>query len=70
MVANSLTSTQKMPVFHNQNAFATPIIHQKDFTQSSILASGGIIYVSVLSSGKSAADVVYAAAKVGKNVRG
>jgi len=68
IVATGLTSMPSMPVLPNQDAFNAPIIHQKDFAQSAYLDSVNMTKFSVLGGGKSAADIVYTAAKRGKNV--
>ena len=67
IVATGLTSTPNMPVLPDQDAFQAPIIHQKHFSQLS-LDSANTSRISVLGGGKSAADIVYAAAKKRKTV--
>ncbi|MCJ1244424.1 monooxygenase [Trapelia coarctata] len=68
IVTTGLTSMPNMPALPNQDAFLAPIIHQKDFSQSAFLDSADVINVSIIGGGKSAADIVYAAAKSGKTV--
>ena len=67
MVASGLTSTPNMPTFHGQDCFNGPILHQRDFGQSSVLSSRDKD-VTVLGGAKSAADMVYACVKAGKSV--
>lgn len=68
MIATGLTSKPNMPVLSNQDAFKGLILHQKDFGQSSFLASSDAEHVCVIGGAKSAADVAYASAKAGKTV--
>lgn len=67
MIASGLTSSPNMPILPNQENFQGPILHQKDFGQSSVLSSKDK-YVTVVGGAKSAADMVYASVKAGKSV--
>ena len=67
MIASGLTSTPNMPVLPNRENFQGPILHQKDFGQSSVFSSNDR-YVTVVGGAKSAADMVYASVKAGKSV--
>ena len=67
MVASGLTSTPNMPTFHGQDRFNGPILHQRDFGQSSVLSSDDE-HVTVIGGAKSAADMVYGCVKAGKSV--
>lgn len=68
IVATGLTSMPSMPALPNQDAFHAPIIHQKDFARLDLSERADVTRVSILGGGKSAADIVYAAAKRGKKV--
>lgn len=68
IVATGLTSMPSMPPLPNQDAFHAPIIHQKDFARLNLSDKTDVTRVSVLGGGKSAADIVYAAARRGKKV--
>lgn len=67
MIASGLTSSPNMPILPNRENFQGPILHQKDFGQSSVLSSKDK-YVTVIGGAKSAADMVYASVKAGKSV--
>ena len=68
IVATGLTSMPNVPGLPNQDAFHGPIAHQKDFGQLASLNSADVTNLSILGGGKSAADMVYALAKGGRNV--
>ncbi|KAL8689708.1 MAG: hypothetical protein Q9224_004582, partial [Gallowayella concinna] len=68
IIASGLTSVPNMPTLPNQEAFENPIIHQKDFGQSTVLSSPDLNNVTVLGGAKSAADLVYDCVKAGKKV--
>lgn len=68
MIATGMTSEPNMPTLPAQSEYSGQIIHQKNFGRSSILSNPSITRVAVLGAGKSAADMVYAAAKAGKKV--
>ncbi|KAL8765424.1 MAG: hypothetical protein Q9209_007492 [Squamulea sp. 1 TL-2023] len=68
IVASGLASTPNMPIFPGVASFDAPIIHQKDFGQSSVLSDSDLHNVVVLGGGKSSADMVYACVKAGKSV--
>lgn len=68
IIATGLTSTPNMPKFPNRDVFRGPVIHQKEFGQSLFLSSRDVTNVIVIGGGKSAADIIYASAKAGKNV--
>ncbi|KAL8908199.1 MAG: hypothetical protein Q9171_005552 [Xanthocarpia ochracea] len=68
IVASGLASKPNMPVFPGLAYFDAPMIHQKDFGQSSVLSDGDLHKVVVLGGGKSSADMVYACVKAGKSV--
>ena len=68
MVASGMTSEPNMPVLPQSITYKGLLIHQKDFGQSSVLSSLTVERIVVLGAGKSAADMVYAAAKAGKTV--
>ncbi|KAL9054839.1 MAG: hypothetical protein Q9206_003376 [Seirophora lacunosa] len=57
-----------MPSLPGQEKFQNPIVHQKDFGKSDVLASSASKRVTVLGAAKSAADLVYDCVKAGKAV--
>ena len=67
-IATGMTSEPNMPDLPNRSSFLGPILHQKDYGESSVLTSPDVQNIAVLGGGKSAADMVYAAAKAGKPV--
>ncbi|KAL8645587.1 MAG: hypothetical protein Q9210_006624 [Variospora velana] len=70
VVATGHTSRPAMPTLPGKDNFLGPILHQKDFGKASIevFKDSSRPNVTVLGGGKSAADMVYASAKAGKNV--
>ncbi|KAL8813078.1 MAG: hypothetical protein Q9200_000545 [Gallowayella weberi] len=68
IIASGLTSVSNMPRLPSQEAFGNPIIHQKDFGQSTVLSSPGLNKIAVLGGAKSAADLVYDCVEAGKKV--
>lgn len=68
IVASGLTSVPNMPSLPGQEKFQNPIVHQKDFGKSDVLASSASKRVTVLGAAKSAADLVYDCVKAGKAV--
>ena len=70
-VAPGLTSIPNMPEFPRSNDWTAPILHHRDFgAQSEAILAPSSAYgnITVLGGGKSAADLVYASVKAGKNV--
>ncbi|KAF2101687.1 FAD/NAD(P)-binding domain-containing protein [Rhizodiscina lignyota] len=69
MIASGFTSIPSIPNFKNDN-FSGRIIHSSNFGREAdtILATAPKKHISVLGGGKSAADMVYAAAKAGHDV--
>ena len=67
MIASGLTSSPNMPILPNRENFQGPILHQKNFGQSSVLSSKDK-HVTVIGGAKSSADMVYASVKAGKSV--
>ena len=70
-VASGLTSLPNMPTFPLDAHWRAPILHHRDFgshSKSILAANSPYKHVTVLGGGKSAADLVYAALKAGKNV--
>ena len=65
--ATGMTSIPNMPHVPGQEEFRGMLIHHKDFGQSTFLDDPKKKNIAVLGGAKSAADVVYAAAKAGKN---
>ncbi|KAL9001316.1 MAG: hypothetical protein Q9169_000207 [Polycauliona sp. 2 TL-2023] len=57
-----------MPTLPGQENFGSPIIHQKDFGQSTVLSTPGLERIAVLGGAKSAADLVYDCVQAGKKV--
>ncbi|KAL9634615.1 MAG: hypothetical protein Q9204_002925 [Flavoplaca sp. TL-2023a] len=68
IVASGLTSVPNMPFLPGQESFANPILHQKDFGQSTVLYRPDIERITVLGAAKSAADLVYDCVQAGKKV--
>lgn len=68
MVASGLTSVPYIPALPGKEKFGGPIIHQEAFGSSDILSSPPIQTITMLGSGKSSADMIYAAVKAGKSV--
>ncbi|KAK8102081.1 flavin-binding monooxygenase-like protein-like protein, partial [Apiospora sp. TS-2023a] len=68
MMANGQSSVPNVPTFTGQEHFQGKILHSIDFGQSDIIQDPSIKHVSVIGGGKSAADIVYEAAKAGKTV--
>ena len=66
--ATGMTSTPNIPHLPGQEDFRGVLIHHKEFGQSTFLDEPEKRNIAVLGGAKSAADVVYAAAKAGKNV--
>ena len=70
-VASGLTSSPNMPNFPRSHDWMAPILHHRDFgirSKTILAASSAYKNVTVLGGGKSAADMVYASVKAGKNV--
>jgi dimethylaniline monooxygenase (N-oxide forming) len=68
MMANGQSSLPNIPNFPGQEHFNGKLIHSIDFGQSDVVQNKSIQHVSVIGAGKSAADMVYEAAKAGKTV--
>ncbi|KAI4267812.1 MAG: hypothetical protein L6R38_008080 [Xanthoria sp. 2 TBL-2021] len=68
VVACGVTSTPNIPKFIGEKKFGAPLIHHYEFGQSAVLSSAEIRNVTVVGGSKSAADMVLAAVKAGKNV--
>lgn len=71
-VASGLTSSPNMPNFPRSHDWMAPILHHRDFgvhSKAILAASSAYKNVTVLGGGKSAADMVYASVKAGKNVK-
>ena len=68
MIATGMTSEPNMPILPEQEGYEGLILHQRDFGRSSVLSTPFINQVAIIGAGKSAADMVYAAAKAGKAV--
>lgn len=68
LVAAGLTSRPNITELPGQNAFGGILIHHIEFGRSTILKDPETKHVVVLGGAKSAADMVYAAAKAGKKV--
>ncbi|KAK7917792.1 flavin-binding monooxygenase-like protein-like protein [Apiospora marii] len=68
MMANGQSSVPNVPHLAGQDHFDGTIIHSIDFGKSDIIQNQSIKHVSVFGGGKSAADMVYEAAKAGKTV--
>ena len=68
MIATGMTSQPNMPEFSKKDEYKGRIFHQKDFGRSSVLSNAGFHQIAILGAGKSAADMVYAAAKADKKV--
>ena len=71
-VASGLTSSPNMPNFPHSDDGMAPMLHHRDFgvkSQAILAASSVYKNITVLGGGKSAADMVYASVKAGKNVK-
>ena len=71
IVASGLTSSPNMPTLPNNHDWKIPILHHRDFgLHSPAILAKSLPYqsITVLGGGKSAADMVYASIKAGKNV--
>lgn len=68
IVALGLTSEPQMPSLPNQDQYKGMIAHQEGFGGSGVLSSPNIKHVVILGGAKSAADMVYACIKAGKEV--
>ncbi|XXG94240.1 hypothetical protein Hte_000494 [Hypoxylon texense] len=68
MMANGQTSVPNVPDFPGKQHFHGKILHSIDFGQSDVIQDESIQHVAVIGAGKSAADMVYEAAKAGKTV--
>lgn len=66
--ATGLTSSPYMPSLPGLETFSGELVHQKDIAQSHVLHDSANHNVIVIGGAKSAADMAYAAAKVGKTV--
>jgi dimethylaniline monooxygenase (N-oxide forming) len=66
MMANGQSSLPNIPSFPGN--FRGKIVHSIDFGQSDVIENESIHHVAVIGAGKSAADMVYEAIKVGKTV--
>ena len=70
-VATGLTSLPIMPTFPKSPDWLAPILHHRDFgihSEAILAPTSAYKNVSVLGGGKSAADLVYASVKAGKDV--
>ena len=70
-VASGLTSEPNMPTIPGDHKLRAPVLHHCDFgrhLQEYLTPSVSHLNVTVLGGGKSAADMVYASLKAGKNV--
>lgn len=70
-VASGMTSSPNMPNFPCSHDWIAPILHHRDFgahSKAILAASSSYNNITVLGGGKSAADMVYASVKAGKNV--
>ncbi|KAL8710424.1 MAG: hypothetical protein Q9220_005025 [cf. Caloplaca sp. 1 TL-2023] len=68
IVASGLTSVASMPTLPGQEHFQKPVLHQKDFGQSTLLSNPDVQHITILGGAKSAADMVYDCAIAGKTV--
>ncbi|KAJ8121495.1 hypothetical protein ONZ43_g2064 [Nemania bipapillata] len=68
MMANGQSSVPNVPDFHGRERFLGKIVHSIDFGQSGIIQNEAVQHITVIGAGKSAADMVYEAAKAGKTV--
>ncbi|KAF7535306.1 hypothetical protein G7054_g5505 [Neopestalotiopsis clavispora] len=68
MMANGQSSVPNMPNFPGQDQFQGKLIHSIDFGQSDVIQNASVQHITVIGAGKSAADMVYEAAKAGKTV--
>lgn len=71
VVASGLTSSPNMPKFPHHCEWMAPILHHRDFgarSKAILETSSAYKDITVLGGGKSAADMVYASVKAGKNV--
>lgn len=71
-VASGMTSSPNMPKFPRDRDWTAPILHHRDFgvhSKAILAASSSYKNITVLGGGKSAADMVYASVKAGKNVK-
>ena len=70
-VATGLTSVGMMPNFFYDPHRELPVIHHKEFgarSEAILAPSSAYKHITVIGGGKSAADLVFACAKAGKNV--
>ncbi|KAL9050448.1 MAG: hypothetical protein Q9162_006629 [Coniocarpon cinnabarinum] len=68
VVATGLTSVPQMPTLPGREIYQGVVVHQEAFGSSQVLASEEVQSVTVIGGAKSAADMVYAAIKAGKQV--
>ncbi|KAL8947214.1 MAG: hypothetical protein Q9222_006480 [Ikaeria aurantiellina] len=68
IIASGLTSVASMPTLPGRESFGKPILHQKDFGQSTVLSDPDVQNITVLGGAKSAADMVYDCVIAGKTV--
>ena len=71
VVASGLTLSPILPNFPRSRDWMAPIIHHRDFgvhSKDILAASSAYKNITLLGGGKSAADMVYASVKAGKNV--
>ncbi|KAK8037662.1 dimethylaniline monooxygenase [Apiospora marii] len=68
MMANGQSSVPNVLHLAGQDHFDGKIIHSIDFGKSDIIQDQSVKHVAVIGGGKSAADMVYEAAKAGKTV--
>ncbi|KAK7976304.1 aminoadipate-semialdehyde dehydrogenase [Apiospora arundinis] len=68
MVANGQSSVPNMPSFPGHEHFRGTILHSIDFGQSDVIQDEAVQHIAIIGAGKSAADMVYEAAKAGKTV--
>lgn len=69
-VASGLTSSPILPNFPCSHDWMAPILHHREFgvhSKAILAASSAYKNVTILGGGKSAADMVYASVKAGKN---
>ena len=69
IVASGSTSVPNMPSLPGRDTFGGPIVHTVEYGRSKIFARQDIKSVAVIGGGKSAADMVYANVKAGREVK-
>ena len=68
LVANGQASSPNMPDLPGKEDFQGTLLHSVDFGESDVISNEKIRHVTVVGAGKSSADMVYEAAKAGKQV--